>query len=466
MRTISMSKLLAAALCATLTAAPLAPAMAWEARTTSAGVAEQAALGSGLHKRLVALGFGRGLFEPLIIPPADAPALFEALRLLPPSDGAQPDARGQQAALAWLAAGAVLADANAADAANHFFDPTTGLGFRRPRLGALATMSAAIRERISRTPLPSTGVPAPDWAASSSNPLGRPAFVEQYAKAVRAATPGERARHLASALLAAGSLVHVLADMGSPSHVRGDGLAHLDRIGPGVDDLGSRFERLAALGYGRLGVPSSDRVVSRDTLRGFFTSTPAGAARGTAAATEPLGLADEVAGRFFSAYTLPGSFQATQGAASARLARPAPTLPLRLSVMAASQPGGTLLRDERGVCLARYVAERGTVSFTTDDDCLLEQIGAVLPDVVAYATGLLEFLFRGDLVVTVASGAVTVAGATGAVELLAEDARGVRTPLAAGAAPPAGTTRVIALSVGVDAKGEPLIAVGAAAIAP
>lgn len=465
MRTVS--KFLATALCASLATASMAPpAAAWEARTTSAGVAEQAALGAGLHKRLVALGFGRGLFEPLIIPPADAPALFEALRLLPPTDGAQPDARGQQAALAWIAAGAVLADANATDAANHFYDPVSGLGFRRPRLGALAAMSAAIRERISRVPLPSSGVPAPDWAASTSNPLGRPAFVEQYAKAVRAGTPGERARHLASALLAAGSLVHVLADMGSPSHVRGDGLAHLDRIGPGVDDLGSRFERLAALGYGRLGVPSSSRVVSRDTLRGFFTSTPAGVARGTAEPTEPLGLADEVAGRYFSAYTLPGSFQAAHGVASARLARPAPSLPLRLSVMAASQPGGTVLRDDRGVCLARYVAERGLVSFTTDDACLIEQIGAVLPDVVAYATGLLEFLFRGELVVSVESGAVTVAGATGPVELLAEDARGVRTPLAAGAAPPAGTTRVVALAVGTDAKGEPLVAVGAATLAP
>jgi hypothetical protein len=40
---------------------------AWEAETTHTGLAEQAALGSRLHKRLVTLGFTGGLFEPLTI---------------------------------------------------------------------------------------------------------------------------------------------------------------------------------------------------------------------------------------------------------------------------------------------------------------------------------------------------------------------------------------------------------------
>ena len=73
--------LLAAGLALTLSAAPAA---AWEPETTHAGLAEQAALASRLHKRLVTLGFTGGLFEQLTIPPLDAPALLAALKLLRP----------------------------------------------------------------------------------------------------------------------------------------------------------------------------------------------------------------------------------------------------------------------------------------------------------------------------------------------------------------------------------------------
>ena len=45
-------------------------AHAWEAQTTQAGLAEQAALSSTLNKRLLSLGFQGGLFEPMTIPPA------------------------------------------------------------------------------------------------------------------------------------------------------------------------------------------------------------------------------------------------------------------------------------------------------------------------------------------------------------------------------------------------------------
>ncbi len=101
------------------------PALAWEPSSTHAGLTEQAALASRLHKRLVTLGFNGGLFEPLTIPPADAPKLIEAIKLLSPTHGAVPDARGRQVALGWLAAGAALADVPAKHGANHFFDPAT-----------------------------------------------------------------------------------------------------------------------------------------------------------------------------------------------------------------------------------------------------------------------------------------------------------------------------------------------------
>jgi hypothetical protein len=113
----------------------------------------------------------------------------------------------------------------------------------------------------------------------------------------------------------------------------------------------------------------------------------------------------------------------------------------------------------------------------------------ILPEVAAYEAGLLDFLLRGELTLTVA-GQITVSGTglgAGSVEILAEDERGVRTslanvqvaaqaapaPAAAGATePPAGEpiaqiaapptgTRVVAVYRGVDSAGEPLVAVGA-----
>ncbi|HEY0250303.1 MAG TPA: hypothetical protein VGC41_02210, partial [Kofleriaceae bacterium] len=128
---------------------------AWEAQTTHAGLAEQAALASRLHRRLVTLGFSGGLFEPLTIPPADAKALIADLHLLSPSHGSVPDARGRQTAMSWIAAGAALADMPAQHGANHFYDPTTKKGWERPSAGVLNTLAGV--------DLPDHGVPAPDW---------------------------------------------------------------------------------------------------------------------------------------------------------------------------------------------------------------------------------------------------------------------------------------------------------------
>lgn len=452
-----------AATCAAL-ALGASTAHAWEGTTTHAGLTEVAAQGSHLHARLRQLGFERGLFEALTVPPEDAPALLAALALYPPTAGFAPDARGRQFALAWLVAGAVLADAPFA--ANHFYDPASQAGWTRPA----RSVWARIVERAASA-LPASGAAAPAWIASKDNPLGLNGFLDQYAKAIRGATPGERGRAMAGALVAAGAILHVLEDMGSPSHVRGDARAHLDPIGPGSGDLGSRFERVAALAFGRLGVPGPSRVVSRPTLRGFFTTAEGG--------TEP-GLAQATADHWFSAYTLPGPVRIATGSrtVAAPLARPLPAPPPRLNLMAASQTDGTTLEDARGVCLARYRVERGVLSFWLDDECLLAQAQAILPETASYAAGALDFLFRGEVAVVGGNGelAVTAVMAMGAgsLELLAEDGRGVRTPLktidlkpaqsgsllAALAAPPA-ARRVIALFRGVDDLGEPLIAIGA-----
>lgn len=458
-----------------------ATASAWEPQTTHAGLAEQAALASRLHKRLVSLGFTGGLFEPLTIPPADAPALASALKLLSPTHGSVPDARGRQTALAWLTAGAALADIPASQAANHFFDPATGAGWIPPDQG----LSARLRELIGEGSVPGKGMPAPDWLTAKTNPFNLDQFLNQYAKAVSAATPGERSRYMAASLVAAGAMLHVLGDLGAPSRVRGDAAAHLEPLGGGPDDLGSRFERIAALTYGRLGIPAPSRTITRSHLRDFITSKDGG------------GLADLIARSYFSPNTLPEPMRAS-GEARPHLARPQPALPARLNLVTAYHEDGMTLRSPAGTCLARYRAEHDIVTFSLDDDCMLEQLAVILPEVAAYEAGLLDFLLRGELTIAIAADQITVSGSgdaglgAGNLEILAEDERGVRTSLtsvavpAAGApvpaagsggsaapalasageplakvATPAAGTRVVAVFRGQDAAGEPIVAVGA-----
>ena len=433
-------------------------ASAWEAQTTQAGLAEQAALASRLHKRLVTLGFSGGLFEPLTIPPADAPALIADLHLLSPSHGAVPDGRGRQTALAWVAAGAALADTPVSQAANHFYDPLTHRGFERPSRG----FGDYLLDTIDGVSLPERGVPAPDWVVDPKNPFNVDHFIDQYAKAVTSETPGERSRAMAGALIAAGAMMHVLGDLGVPARVRGDGAAQLDPLGGGYDDRGSRLERMATLVYGRLGVPAPARTVTRVHLRDYFTSR------------EGDGLADEIARSYFSPNTLPQATLVGTGEIHPKLVRPLPALPDKLNLVVASRENGTTLRAADGTCLARYAYEHSVLTFSLDDDCMLEQLAAILPEVSAYETGLLDFLLRGELAIAVSQQVVVSAKGLGAgtLTLLVEDDRGVRhaigsfavapgkDELARVAAPTTGT-RVVALYRGVDLAGEPLVAVGA-----
>ncbi len=461
-----------AAVASIAAAAAASPAHAWEAQTTHAGLAEEAALASVLHKRLVELGFSGGLFEILTIPPADAPQLLEALRQLSPTHGTVPDVRGRMSALSWIAAGASIADAPVEHAANHFFDPTTGAGWVAPAPARLAALWKLFRPR---TALPARGLPAPDWAADPKNPLGVEAFWGQYHKAITAPTPAERARAMAAALVAAGAVLHVLGDVGTPSHARGDAAAHLEPLSEDGSDVGSRFDRVAALSFGRLGVPAPSRVITRTSLRAFFTNP------------EGTGLADLIGSRYFSAGTLPadtliGSGGLGSGQTAPRLARAKPALPARLNLMAAARDEGTTLKGESGVCLSRYRVERNTLEFFFDDACLLEQAQAILPEVAAYQAGLLDFLLRGQLLIRQESGAVAVGSpvklGAGQLDILLEDARGQRTSLRsqqltgaeaqtelARLGVPAGA-RVIAVFRGKDAAGETIIATAAAALEP
>lgn len=417
------------ALAAVLAALPTGIS-AWEATTTHAGLTEQAALHSRLHQRLASqFGIERGLFGELTVPPADAPQLIEALGRLNPTHGHVPDSRGRLVALGWLAAGAVLADTPPIHAGHHFFDPTTGKGLSDATVRGLgARLRHALYRRLAGDSIVRSGLPAVEWISHADNPMNVAGFYDQYGKAVAATTSAERERHVAGALLAAGALLHVLQDMGSPSHVRDDLAAHLEVVGNDSSDVGSRFERLAALAYGRLGVPAPRRTVTRPSIQAFF------------AADDKGGLADWTAFSWFSDYTLPGSTRVRPGTSTEGLAqqltrslrRPHPAPLPRLDFVTAKESRGAALVDSRGVCVARYQLQQAELSWYLDDECLAEQISVILPEVSAYSAGLLDFLFRATIELAYDKDRLELRAvgsdfAAGTLEIFWDDDRGVRT---------------------------------------
>lgn len=471
----------AAVMCTTLVGTPRV-ALAWEPDTTHAGLAEQAALHSRLHQRLrEQMGLESGLFAALTVPPADAPALLEVLRAFNPTHGHVPDSRGRMLALGWLAAGAASADVPAAHAAHHFFDAWTGRGLSDGTIRGLPeSLQHRLYPRLARATLPREGNAAPDWVVDPANPMGLAGFLDQYALAVTSRSPDARARHLAGALLAAGAILHVLQDMGSPAHARDDLAAYLEDLGSGPFDVGSRFERIAALSHGRLGVPAPGRQVVASSLRAFFT------------APDLSGLADRTARLWFSSHTLPRSVRIRPGIGQSQLGtllqeslvhpHPAP-LP-RLDLETARKRTARLV-DDQGVCLANYqLRDDGTLFWFMDDACMVEQVAAILPEVAAYSTGLLDWMFRGAITLRTddqggSQGLVALAGGTafgaGTLTFFWEDDSGVRVQhgepvpvsgaavdaaLARAPAPPAQARAVAVLFQGQDAGGEPLVAAG------
>jgi hypothetical protein len=203
-------------------------------------------------------------------------------------------------------------------------------------------------------------------------------------------------------------------------------------------------------------------VITRDHLRDYFVGKDS--------------LADEIATHYFSPGTLPERTHVL-GDAKPHLRRPLPALPTRLNLMTASRGDGATLRDAAGICLARYRVDHDMLTFSIDDDCVLEQLAVILPEVEAYETGLLDFLLRGELTLTVGQ-SVVVSGkgfGPGEVEVLVEDDRGIRTSLSKLQTtgdkdlvvrvplPPSGS-RLVAVFRGVDAHGEPIVGVGSAAM--
>jgi hypothetical protein len=390
-------------------------AHAWDA-PTHAGLTERAALASSLGRRMaVELGRPLGLYEPLAILRLGAgkDELARRLAALDPEGGYAPDGDGApESALGWLTAGAVVEDVPAERGRHHFFDPTTiqesstggglderrGLGVRT-RLGALADGTGSLRGLFTGANFDGTGLAATAaWLAAprARNDWGLERFLDERERAAAATTPAERDGALARALLAAGSILHLVEDAGDPAYVRNDYRVALH-------DQARAFERFVAARYGRLAVPDpGGEPVARAHLVELWHDEAGG------------GLADRTQRRFFSLGTLP----TPQGG---RYPEP--------RVHEGDAPTGYVSGAVEH--LAAYRREAGGVRYGLDQRCFADYAAALLPEIGRYAAGALEWLFRGRLEVAPVGIELQVSArelglGAGTLSLFVDEANGAR----------------------------------------
>jgi hypothetical protein len=459
------------------------PARAYDPATTHAGLTERAVLASELHKVLSRrLTRPLGLFEPVTLRAGDLPerearGLNVRLAALDAAGGYRPSDEGVASAVAWVVAGTVIAETPAERGKNLFYDPSRGSGLTSTGGGASFGFSlrelvdgGTVRELATGTDFNETGLPATEWLASPQNDVGLVVFHRALAEAVSAPEPSKRGTALARALLALGGTLAVLEDAGEPAHVRNDfaGAYLAKALGDTPFDRTSAFERFVADRYGRAGVPAPGAKVERPNVLAYIT------------AGDAQGLADRTQRRFFSAGTLPADAIVDRDTTAAEVMRDArdslpyglPRLP-RLELGTMGKPQYAYAGTRR---LCAYERVPGRVRFFLDDAIYADTARTLLPEIGAYASGLIDHLFRAELMLETGAGGVTVEvrGASGAVSgdvrVLAEDASGVRRELGRAAlsgaarveipgAVPAGTRRLAVVLQGKDAAGE-LTAVG------
>jgi hypothetical protein len=519
-----------ASLVTTLAVAALLPRPGWayDPATTHAGLTQRAALASELHVAL-ARRFGRplGLFEPIrfapdLLPGNEGRLLAARLAMLDPAGGYRPGDDGVATSVAWLVAGSVIAWTPAERGQNSFLDPSRGAGLNQG--GGLVDVGHSMRALIdggtlrawaTGTDFKLDGAPSTAWLQSAHNDVGLPVFYDQMEQAVAGQDRAARNTALARTLLALGGVLAVLEDAGEPAHVRNDFrgafLRAHDSGASGPFNRGSPFERFVADTYGVGGVPAASLPVDRPTVMAYFT------------AADAQGLADRTQRFFFSDGTLPEDGVVDRGTTSQEIVRAArrslvfglPTVP-RLELReigrkqyvyavggepqgrlvltsgpasatsapgaAASGPSGTARTAPRTAAPLRrlFAYERvpGRVRFFLDRGVYQDMARALLPEVGAFAAGLIDHLLRGEVKIQLdgASARITVAGARGALgagklRVFAEDALGLRRELGSWPASaladgqaisvevPAGTRLVAAVLRGQDDAGV-LVAAG------
>lgn len=459
------------------------PAAAYDPATTHAGLTERAVFASGLHRVLSKqLGRPLGLLEPLQVHTRTLPtqmrrAFWSRLGALDPAGGYRPDNEGISSALAWVVAGTVLAKTPPERGRHHFFDPRRreGLDDNPGLTGFVHTMRLALdnassaREIATGGAFDLTGLSSLEWLAAAQNDQGLPAFLDHFERAATAPDAAIRETSLVRALIALGGIVAVLEDAGEPAHVRNDFRASfLKRQGPSSWDRGSSFERFVAARYGRTGVPSPAQPVRRPSLEAYFTGA------------DGSGLADRTQRRFFSEGTLPPDIHIDARTTSASvlerawrsLEYPAPVLPAldlhhrRIRYVTVD-----------GLRVLAYVRAPDRVRFFLDDAVYADTARVLLPEVGAYAAGLIDHLTRARVEVSAANGELKASlqgtqGPTGGtLRVFAEDASGTRkelpglvpSSLATGTTAtftaPTGAKKLVIVARGKDASG-PFVAVG------
>ena len=396
------------------------PAAAYEPSTTLAGLTEQAALASRLHRRLVdRFGASMGLFEPLRLdlsqlPPVLARSLHSRLSGLDPAAGYAPDSLsrlpGQSLpsmrvhALGWLAAGSVIEGTPAWRARHHFFDPASGRGLHRPgdvspvnaSLESVRTGMSSVRQLLAGAAVDGTGLPAPEWLESADNELGQGTLLAAYEQAVAAETAVAREGALARVLLSAGAMAAVLAQQGDPAYVRNDLAGALE----------GSYARYAAERYGRAGVPAPAAEAllmppSPTRLRDLFSD---GAGHG---------LAERTAARFYS----PGAL---------------PDVESKLAQIPAGRSGGYLAAPPLRHAVA-WTRQGELPHLFLDERCHADYAAVLLPETARFVQVLLDFLLRAELRLAPAAGGkelqVRVAEVqlgSGTLSLFAEGADGRR----------------------------------------
>ncbi len=362
------------------------PAHAWEP-TTHAGLTEQAALQAGLDT-ILRKQFDLKMGQQTLLYATELGSIAKSLQNADPMEGYTPNKDGSLSALQWLVAGAALADQFYPQ--NHFFVPRflVAQGGKGLSARTLSKMTAVDRMRIRLAPgkQPAKGKPALQWLVDKDNPHSLEKFQTHLRRAAQSEKPQQqRNASLAQALFSAGAILHILQDMGSPSHVRGDLAAHFGQIGNDPRDLASRYEHLAAITYGRLGLPSSNQsAAAHQTLADFFSNS------------SQTGLGDVTAKNYFSEYTVPRPQRPHKEIIEKLEAKLQASLGFAvvIDLQAARTRSGATLRNPQGVCVAGYKIIHRKLVWFVDDSCALSQLKAILPNVVNHSAGLLSWLFR------------------------------------------------------------------------
>jgi hypothetical protein len=316
---------------------------------------------------------------------------------------------------------------------------------------------ATVRDSVTGQAFALEGMPAIDWLRSPQNDLGLTAFLDNWVLAVNAPQAAQRETALAQALLALGGTLAVLEDAGQPAFVRNDFRGEFL-----AQDSGSAVERFVSDRYGSVSLPPARAPVTRPDLDSYFI---AGDGNGLAQATQR---------RFFSAGTLPQDFRFVSSqkpseivdAANRSLRFPEP----KVTALDLRQAGRTRYMVHDGLRVLAYQRNADRVHFFLDQAVYEDLARRWLPQVEAYAAGMVDHLLRAKLEIVVAdnkaqvtvTGTVTPADTTFAVHMLSEDDAGLRTELAVqtphGDAPlffeiPKGARKVAAYLRGQDSAG-------------